>query len=196
MFHRHFPRFSFTFLFRFSSEPNTHKSNRPNSSDLGKNGVRKKDSMFFRNLGKFPFWILVTLCFFLGCTGTRPMTLGLQNGKLGLCPETPNCVSSFCLESDSEHFIKPLSFSGKPEEAKARLKAILAETPRTNIIKEEDKYLYVEFTSFLWRFVDDVEFLIDPNASVIHVRSASRLGKSDLGVNRKRIEKIRSAFSP
>ncbi|AYV57602.1 DUF1499 domain-containing protein [Leptospira kmetyi] len=123
------------------------------------------------------------------------MTLGVQNGKLGLCPETPNCVSSFCAESDSEHFIKSLAYSGKPEDAKAKLKAILAETSRTNLIKEEDKYLYVEFTSFLWRFVDDVEFLIDPNGSVIHVRSASRLGKSDLGVNRKRIEKIRSAFS-
>lgn len=195
MFHAHFPRFSFTFSFQPSSKPNTRKSSRLDSSDRKKNGVRKTDIRRFRNFGKFPLGILITLCFLFGCTGTRPMTLGVQNGKLGLCPETPNCVSSFCAESDSEHFIKPLAYSGKPEDAKAKLKAILAETSRTNLIKEEDKYLYVEFTSFLWRFVDDVEFLIDPNASVIHVRSASRLGKSDLGVNRKRIEKIRSAFS-
>jgi uncharacterized protein (DUF1499 family) len=73
----------------------------------------------------------------------------------------------------------------------ARLATIVRSLPRTTVVTETDAYLYVEFTSALFRFVDDVEFFADGNAKLIHVRSASRLGKSDLGVNRKRIEAIR-----
>ncbi|WP_245667204.1 DUF1499 domain-containing protein [Leptospira tipperaryensis] len=123
------------------------------------------------------------------------MTLGLQNGKLGSCPGTPNCVSSIVPEADAEHSIKPLSYKGTPEEGKAKLKAAIGEIARTQIIKEESNYLYVEFTSLIWRFVDDVEFLFDPSTPTIHVRSASRLGKSDLGVNRKRIEILREKLN-
>ncbi|PJZ53017.1 DUF1499 domain-containing protein [Leptospira adleri] len=139
--------------------------------------------------------VSVSLSILVQCNGTRPTTLGAQNGKLGLCPQTPNCVSSFVPESDAEHNIKPLSYKGTPEEGKAKLKAAIGEIARTEIIKEDSNYLYVEFTSLIWRFIDDVEFLFDPNSSTIHVRSASRLGKSDLGVNRKRIEAIREKIS-
>jgi len=75
-----------------------------------------------------------------------------------------------------------------------RLLAIVRSLPRTDVVTRTESYLHVEFTSFLFRFVDDVEFLVDDNAKVIHVRSASRLGKSDLGVNGQRIEKIRKRW--
>ncbi|XDD49406.1 DUF1499 domain-containing protein [Leptospira sp. WS92.C1] len=150
--------------------------------------------IFFENFQFEKRFYLLILLFLVQCTGTRPIALGVQNGKLGICPETPNCVGSFVAATDPEHFISPLSYTGTPDEAMIKLKTVIREYPRTQIIKEESNYLYVEFTSFFWRFVDDVEFLVDSKTSKIQVRSASRLGKSDLGVNRKRIESIRKEF--
>jgi uncharacterized protein (DUF1499 family) len=77
----------------------------------------------------------------------------------------------------------------------ADLKTVIQNLERTKIITETENYLYAEFTSALMGFVDDVEFLLDDSANVIHVRSASRLGQSDLGVNRKRIETIRAKLN-
>lgn len=127
-------------------------------------------------------------------SGSRPTNLGVKDGKLAACPGSPNCVNSQSPASDAEHYIAPLSYSGTPSEAIARLKSIITALPRTKIITESDRYLYAEFTSALMGFVDDVEFYIDEAAGVVQVRSASRLGQSDLGVNRKRIEEIRAKF--
>ncbi|MEH2039065.1 DUF1499 domain-containing protein [Nostoc sp.] len=124
--------------------------------------------------------------------GKRPNNLGISNGKLASCPNTPNCVSS--QSPDASHQIAPLTFTSTPEEAITNLKQIIESLPRTKIITESKDYLYAEFKSALLGFVDDVEFYLDRNANVIHVRSASRLGQSDLGVNRKRIETIRANF--
>jgi len=131
--------------------------------------------------------------FMLGCTGTRPLNLGIREGRLAPCPSTPNCVSS--QSSDKEHAIEPLTYAGDAKEAMARLAKIIREMPRTRIISQKDNYLYAEFTSLVFRFVDDVEFFSDDSAKRIHVRSASRLGSSDLGVNRKRVETIRSIWN-
>lgn len=127
-------------------------------------------------------------------SGSRPSNLGVKDGKLAACPVSPNCVNSQTPDSDAEHHIAPLSYSGSPSEAIARLKGIITAMPRTQIIAESDNYLYAEFTSALMGFVDDVEFYVDEAAGVVQVRSASRLGQSDLGVNRKRIEEIRAKF--
>ena len=127
-------------------------------------------------------------------SGKRPTNLGVNDGKLALCPDTPNCVSSQAPDTDVQHKTAPLRYTKSPSEAMAALKTVIQGMERTEIIREEDNYLYAEFTSALMGFVDDVEFLLDPNAKVIHVRSASRLGQSDLGVNRKRIEEIRAKF--
>ncbi|MBM9498987.1 DUF1499 domain-containing protein [Leptospira sp. 201903071] len=169
----------------------SRKTSAANRHKLGYAFDRIKRSVFV------PSFLLLTisLLFFFQCNGTRPSTLGAQNGKLGLCPQTPNCVSSVVPETDSEHSIKPLSYKGTLEEGKTKLKTAIGEISRTQIVKEESDYLYVEFTSLIWRFVDDVEFVFDPNSPTIHVRSASRLGKSDLGVNRKRIETIREKLN-
>jgi len=116
--------------------------------------------------------------------GKRPTNLGVQEGKLAACPNSPNCISS--QSDDPQVKIAPL-----PAVAIAKLKQTIESFERTKIIEETDNYLYAEFTSKLMGFVDDVEFYLDSAAGVTHVRSASRLGKSDLGVNRKRIEAIR-----
>lgn len=125
--------------------------------------------------------------------GQRPTNLGVKQGQLLACPSTPNCVNSQSTDPKSQ--IAPLSYSDSPAEAIARLKAIVAAQPRTQIVTEAENYLYAEFTSAIMGFVDDVEFYLDDAANVIHVRSASRLGQSDLGVNRKRVETIRSQFT-
>ena len=123
-------------------------------------------------------------------TSRRPDNLGARDGKLAACPSSPNCV---CTQAaDAGQRIEPLAFSGSPDEAKARLKAILAELPRVRIISETDNYLHAEFTSRLFRFVDDVEFLIEPGG-VIHFRSASRAGLGP-GSQPGRMEAIRRSF--
>ena len=125
--------------------------------------------------------------------GRQPTNLGVHDGKLASCPNTPNCVSSQSL--DAEHGIEPLTYTSTTEEAIAALKAVIQGIKKTKIITENKNYLYAQFTSAIMGFVDDVEFYLDEAARVIHVRSASRLGQSDLGVNRKRIETIRAKLS-
>lgn len=125
------------------------------------------------------------------CAGERPANLGVKNGVLSPCPESPNCVSS--LADDQSHGIDPLRFRGAPEVAFARLVQLLKGRSNTVIIEETDRYLRVELrTTF---FVDDGEFLLNRERNVIEVRSASRLGYSDLGKNRRRMEEIRRAFA-
>ncbi len=123
-------------------------------------------------------------------SGKRPRHLGVTDGRLGDGPNKPNWVCSQTQRKD--HLIEPLTYSGKAKDAFAKLKAQVLAMPRTELIESTDNYLYFEFTTALMRYVDDVEFFCD--GSVIHVRSASRLGYSDLNANRKRIESIRSLF--
>lgn len=126
--------------------------------------------------------------------GKRPDNIGIQtSGQLAPCPSTPNCVNS--QSQDATHKIEPLSYSSTPTQAMAELKSAIQSMERTTMITETENYIYAEFKSKLMGFVDDVEFLLAPEAKVIHVRSASRLGESDLGVNRKRIETIRAKLN-
>lgn len=107
--------------------------------------------------------------------------------RLGPCPSTPNCVSS--LAADDLHRIDPLPMpAGNPID---RIAEVVLSLPRTAIVERDDAYLHATFTSRVFRFVDDVEFLVDHDAGVVHVRSASRVGVGDLGVNRSRVEEIR-----
>jgi uncharacterized protein (DUF1499 family) len=128
-----------------------------------------------------------------GCSGVRPPNLGVKDGKLAPCPASTNCVSS--QSTDKEHAVAPLYYTTSVPHAITDLKKVILGMKRARIVDERDFYIHAEFTSALWRFVDDVEFYFDEGAKVIHVRSASRLGKSDFGVNRKRVEDIRAAWS-
>lgn len=128
------------------------------------------------------------------CSGSRPNDLGIKDGKLNPCPNKPNCVNSQASSEDREHSIQPISYIGSRTDEESRIKSVVASMPRTRLIKEETGYLYFEFTSLLMRYVDDVEFYLDDTTKLIHIRSASRLGHSDLGVNRKRMEAIRKGL--
>jgi len=109
------------------------------------------------------------------------------------CPASPNCVSSQA--SDAEHFTEPLRFTGDATLAWNRLKSALGKESRLSIVEDTGSYLHAEAVSLVFRFVDDIEFILDPDAGVIQVRSASRTGYSDLGVNRRRVEHLREVFS-
>jgi uncharacterized protein (DUF1499 family)/alpha-beta hydrolase superfamily lysophospholipase len=127
-----------------------------------------------------------------GCSSNHAALPGLQNGHLAQCPESPNCVSSQSL--DATHRVEPLRFRGSPAAARTRLLQALAQFKRVRIVTDQGSYIHAEFTSSLFRFVDDVEFSFDTAAGQIHVRSASRRGYYDLGANRRRVKAIRSAF--
>jgi len=112
-----------------------------------------------------------------------------------LCPDSPNCVSSYQKDDDS-HYIKEFELYGNSaSQAIQTLDSLLQSLPRYKRVKKTKAYLHYESRSLIWRFVDDVEFVVDEAQGVIHVRSASRLGKYDFNVNRKRIEKIRSLWN-
>ncbi len=118
--------------------------------------------------------------------------LGPVGGRLRPCPNSPNCVNSFSTES--RHRIEPIQYKGERTAAHERLLNVIESMPRTTVRTAEPRYIHAEFRSFLFRFVDDVEFLFDEDRLLIHVRSASRVGYSDFGVNRKRVETIRRKF--
>ena len=127
------------------------------------------------------------------CHGARPASLGVRQGRLAPCPSSPNCVSSQA--DDDVHRIAPLPFSGAAASAIDRLAGIVRSLPRASVITSTEDYLRAEFRSAVFRFVDDVEFLADESAGMVHVRSASRVGSSDLGVNRRRVETIRARWN-
>lgn len=143
--------------------------------------------------GALPF-LLTLLSFNAACGGTRPTTLGVHAGALGRCPPSPNCVSS--IARDEEHGIAPLDFGERPpDEVQNILQAIITATAGAAIIEVKADYLYAEYTSSIWGFVDDVELYFPAGESFVHVRSASRIGHSDLGANRDRIEALRDALN-
>ena len=129
-------------------------------------------------------------------SGKPPDNLGITDGRLAACRSSPNCVSSQAdLATDLGHYIDPIRFRGPAQVAWKALVETVRHSERVHIVREEDGYLHATFTSRLMGFVDDTEFQLDRNDGVIHVRSAARLGHSDLGVNRKRVEAIRAKLA-
>ncbi len=144
--------------------------------------------------------VLVTVAVvmgFLGSRAGRPAGLGVHQGQLAPCPSSPNCVSS--MASDPRHALPPLPVTGAAPQAMQRLQAIVAGQPGARVVSVDERYLHAEFTSRIFRFVDDVEFLLDEGEdggqAVIHFRSASRVGHWDLGANRRRMETIGKLFA-
>jgi uncharacterized protein (DUF1499 family) len=133
----------------------------------------------------------VTVLPVLSC---RTPELGLVEGRLRDCPARPNCVSSEA--PGRPGFVEPLAFEGDPDAAFRSLVAFLEEEPRVSVEEVGDAYVHAVFTTRLLRFRDDVELRLDREAGVVHVRSASRVGYSDLGANQARIESIRSRWNP
>ena len=125
-------------------------------------------------------------------TPTEQSSLDPATRVLALCPDSPNCVST--RDTDDEHGIDAISFSGTSANAIERMVAVIGAMPRAKLITQSEDYLHFEFRSRIFRFVDDVEFVFDEEAGQIAFRSASRVGYSDMGVNRKRMEEIRGRF--
>lgn len=124
--------------------------------------------------------------------GKRPDYLGVKDGRLARPRSTPNCVSSQADAADAEHHVAPIRFKGSALEAVAAARKAVEGMRGATVMRHEGNYLYAEFKSKLLGFVDDVEFTYDDKAAVLHVRSASRLGRRDYGVNRARVEALRS----
>ncbi|MFP4356270.1 MAG: DUF1499 domain-containing protein [Phycisphaerae bacterium] len=136
--------------------------------------------------------LVVASLAYLSLTARRPADLGLHDGRLRPCPSSPNCVSSQA--KDDSRRVEPLGFEGSGEQAWRRLRQVLEGMDRVEIITDTGRYLHAEFTMPLFRFRDDVEFQLRPEASVIDLRSASRVGWYDLGVNRSRAQKLAEAW--
>jgi uncharacterized protein (DUF1499 family) len=126
-----------------------------------------------------------------GCSGARPANLGIAEGRLRPCPTSPNCVSSETGTAEAWR-IAPLRAMGAAD--MNRLAVLLQSWPRAAVVTATDSYIHAEFTSRIMRFVDDVEFRYDAAAQAIQVRSASRLGRKDFGVNRERVEALRTKW--
>ena len=118
----------------------------------------------------------------------RPQNLGVKDGRLAVCKSSPNCVSSQADPADREHYIAPIAFKGNV----AALRGAIESMARSTVIRQEGNYLYAEYRTKLLRYVDDLELWYDEKAGMVHVRSASRLGRRDFGVNRKRVEALRA----
>ena len=125
-------------------------------------------------------------------SGKKPAYIGHKYGQLAACPKSSNCVSSQAL---GKAHIKPITFDHGAEQAWGVLTNVMQTHKGASITEEGEQYMHFECRTPLLGFVDDVEFYLDGKNKTIHVRSASRLGYSDLGKNRKRIEQIRNSFN-
>jgi len=145
--------------------------------------------------------LLVLLAAQLGAfSGTAPDNLGVRDGRLRAPSKTPNSVSSQAnlwpqhpMQDDAR--IAPLAPRGSGPETVARIRRIVEAMPGAKVVQARDDYLYVQFSTRWMKFVDDAEFWFDPAAGVVQLRSASRVGRKDFGVNRARVESIRQALA-
>lgn len=137
--------------------------------------------------------VLCSVFALAGCGGKAPEDLGASQGQLGVCPESPNCVSSSA--TDADHLIAALAIEGDADAAWRGLNEWHTERDDVEIVTSTGDYLHVVYTSSIMRYQDDVEFLLSADGGEIAVRSASRVGYGDMGVNRDRIETIRSALA-
>ena len=124
--------------------------------------------------------------------GSRVADIGIRDARLSPCPTSPNCVSSD--DRDPEHQIAPFVLEGTTVEAWTTAHSLISALPGTEIVTETPDYLHAECRSAVFGFIDDLELHLRPGEGIIAIRSAARSGKYDFGVNRKRIEELRSAL--
>jgi uncharacterized protein (DUF1499 family) len=144
-----------------------------------------------RSLRIFPLLLSLSLCL-ISCAGNRPASLGVTDGKLSPCPSSPNCVCSDC--DSIKHQIPPIVPAVTTLQTWQAIREQIAALPRTRIISVSDNYLHAECRSAVLGFVDDVELHLRPEQGIIAVRSAARRGYYDFGVNRRRIEELRTTL--
>jgi uncharacterized protein (DUF1499 family) len=125
-----------------------------------------------------------------GCSGKRPDEIGIDPSGLRGCPKSPNCVSSEA--KDEKHGIGSFHLKGDPDVSWPLIQGEIASMPRWTIVTATDHYIHVECKSRIFRFVDDLELFFNSSNGIISMRSASRIGYSDFGANRRRVELLRS----
>ncbi len=142
--------------------------------------------------------LLILIAFILSaCAGKVPKNLGVSTTKstgpskrtLAPCPESPNCITSYIHNNDRGHYMEPIKFSMLTATAKKKVLNYLENTSNIKVIKKSDSYIYAEVTSMIFRFVDDMELYFS-SEGVMHFRSASRIGHSDLGANKSHIKDV------
>jgi len=138
------------------------------------------------------FIIMLLTLFMFGCSINQTYHPGVSNGSLSPCPSSPNCCSSQNIKRDQ--FIEPIHYQETRQMAQERMITLIQGMKRAKIITVTDDYLHAKFTSAFFQFVDDVEFYFEDTTKTIHMRSAARTGFYDFGVNRKRLEAIRSEY--
>ena len=121
--------------------------------------------------------------------GSSESMISKPGAVLPPCPPSPNCVSS--LAEDKRHYIEPLHYEGQNSEVRGEILSIIGSMRGARVTRSDDRYIHAEFTSSIFKFIDDVEFYFDTEKKLVQVRSASRKGHYDWGVNRRRIEQIR-----
>jgi len=137
--------------------------------------------------------VAILALFVLGQMSRSGEANGLVEAKLTKCPDKPNCICTE-FEADASHYIDPIVFTqGNGAEILSRIKNSVRKMGGS-IQAEADNYLAFTFSSSIFRFVDDLEIRIDTDQNMIHIRSASRVGRSDRGVNKKRIEQLKKLF--
>jgi len=142
----------------------------------------------------FLFVAFIVGFFILGFISKSGEPSGLIEGRLAKCPNKPNCVCSEYTE-DANHYIEPISIAQDITfDALPILKNIIRELGG-NIQTESDHYLAATFTSAIFGFVDDLEISIDATQKIVHIRSASRVGNGDGGVNKKRTELLKERYN-
>ncbi len=173
-----------------------HRTNNARKSDarhraIGRQSGRCKPPLRHTGRRRRGTLLLVSFAvlFVVSCAPVKSEPLGIHGGRLASCPSTPNCVCSD--DHDEVHRVAPYRLSVAPGEAWQGLRAVIDSLPRTHVVTATGEYLRVEFTSLIFRFVDDLELHLRPDQGIVAVRSASRVGYSDLGVNRRRVEEIR-----
>lgn len=144
----------------------------------------------------FSAFILIVLVIVFGIVlkGGKELSLGISEGKFQPCPGTPNCVSSQA--QSKEAYMEAISTGGLETEVVMKIaRSVIEKSNRAKVVESDGPYLRAEFKSLIFRFVDDVEFYHDFDKGLLHFKSASRLGMSDMGVNRKRMEKLTDDIS-
>ncbi|BFM49266.1 DUF1499 domain-containing protein [Marinomonas sp. THO17] len=143
-------------------------------------------------------WILVLIVVLLAgffgyvkLNSQMPEGLGVTNGQLKVCPESPNCVSTQADPADQEHYVEPFVYSGSRKDIQLRVEALMLEQG-AKMVKNTFGYVHFEVKSDIVGYIDDVEFYFPEGDSVVHIRSASRLGYSDFAINRDRVRQIKN----
>lgn len=143
---------------------------------------------------QFSILFIVGLVALSGCTAQ--MRIGVSKGQFLPCPSTPNCVSSQADVTDTEHYEAPLPYTIGSKGVIPIVANLVKEGPRSEIMTQTDRYIHATYKSAIFRFVDDVEFLVDPKTKNLHIRSLARMGTGDMGVNRRRVRDLKEKLTP